>query len=148
MKNFLTTVILLMLIPMVMLKAEDKNKDKSVVGVWLSDSGNVKFKVYERDGKICGSIDWIKKVHLEGKTMLDEKNPNPALRHRNVVGLEVLSGFEYQGDNKYRNGTIYDPESGKTYKCLINLEGDIAKVRGYIGIPLLGKTVECTRVSE
>lgn len=131
---------------MVMLKAE--NKEKSVVGLWLSDSGNVKFKVYEKDGRIHGSIYWIKKVNVEGQTMIDSKNPNPDLRTKNVVGMEVLKGFEYIGDNKYRDGTIYDPESGKTYKCLINLEGDVAKVRGYVGIPLLGKTVECKRIFE
>lgn len=148
MKKFLTIITFLILIPMAFLRAEDKDKINSVQGVWLAEGGNVKFKVYEREGKIYGSIHWIKKVHEGGQVMLDHKNPNPSLRGRNVVGMEVLKGFEYTGKNTYKNGTIYDPESGKTYKCLINLDGDIARVRGYIGIPLLGKTVECTRVSE
>ena len=39
-------------------------------------------------------------------------------------------------------GKIMDPKNGETYKCYIEVEegGKKLKVRGYIGISLLGRT--------
>ena len=45
------------------------------------------------------------------------------------------------------NGRIYDPASGSTYTCQLALDGDDrARLRGYVGIPLLGRTTTWTRV--
>ena len=52
----------------------------------------------------------------------------------------MLSGFKYS-DGEYSGGTIYDPQSGKTYKSYMKLDGpDKIKLRGYVGISLFGKT--------
>ncbi len=56
------------------------------------------------------------------------------------MGLKLLENFKWTG-KKFDSGTIYDPDSGKTYKCKITFKGkDRIKVRGYIGISLLGET--------
>ena len=40
----------------------------------------------------------------------------------------------------YKDGTIYDPKSGKTYSCKMTIDGNKLKIRGYIGISLFGRT--------
>jgi len=68
----------------------------------------------------------------------------------------VLKGFSYDAsDDKWDGGTIYDPENGKTYKCVIRIADEKASngmtklnVRGYIGIPALGRTTVWVRVPK
>jgi uncharacterized protein (DUF2147 family) len=65
-----------------------------------------------------------------------------------LLGINNLLGFTYSGNSRYENGFIYDPENGKIYKCAINLEGNLLKVRGYIGISLIGRTNTWARVTN
>jgi uncharacterized protein (DUF2147 family) len=79
----------------------------------------------------------------------DEKNPDPALRDRPLVGLSLFAGFDYDGDGRWSGGTIYDPNSGKTYRCIVTIvDDDTLKVRGYVGVPLLGRTEIWTRKKD
>ena len=56
-------------------------------------------------------------------------------------------GFTYEGNSVYDNGTVYDPENGKTYKCIMTLENiNSLNVRGYIGFSFIGRTDVWTRV--
>ncbi|RZK99674.1 MAG: DUF2147 domain-containing protein, partial [Hymenobacter sp.] len=58
-----------------------------------------------------------------------------------------MQGFSYDGDDKWDNGKIYDPESGKTYSCYMKLESaNTMEVKGYIGFSLIGKSQTWTRV--
>ena len=51
------------------------------------------------------------------------------------------------GTTKPTSGTIYDPSTGNTYSCRLTLEGaDRLLLRGYLGIPLIGRTTTWTRV--
>lgn len=57
-----------------------------------------------------------------------------------IIGLVIIEKMELDND-EYNSGTILDPESGTTYKCLLALENsDKLKVRGYVGFSLLGRT--------
>ncbi len=71
---------------------------------------------------------------------LDQKNPDPALRNRSLCNLQIGRDFSIAGDTQATNGHLYDPESGKTYKGNIDLEGDTLKLRGYLGVSLFGRT--------
>ena len=75
----------------------------------------------------------------------DAKNPEESLKNRDVLGIELLTGFSYN-DNTYTDGKIYDPESGKTYDCKMTLTDNTLKVRGYIGISLFGRTETFERI--
>ena len=47
----------------------------------------------------------------------------------------------------WRNGTVYDPTSGRTYSAEARLDGsDRLRLRGYLGIRLLGRTTTWIRV--
>jgi uncharacterized protein (DUF2147 family) len=62
--------------------------------------------------------------------------------------LVLLSNFKFDGNDKWKGGDIYDPESGKTYSSYLYLKGkNILKVRGYVGISLFGRTETWTRTS-
>ena len=58
-----------------------------------------------------------------------------------VIGLRILWDLQKDGDG-WSGGTILDPASGKTYKCLVSVEdgGTKLKVRGFIGVSVLGRT--------
>jgi len=57
-----------------------------------------------------------------------------------IAGLVIIENLTEDGD-EFNGGTIMDPENGKTYKCYIELLDDgKLKVRGYLGISLLGRT--------
>jgi uncharacterized protein (DUF2147 family) len=57
------------------------------------------------------------------------------------VGLIILFGLKRNGE-EYQNGQILDPENGKLYASRLNVsdDGKQLQVRGYIGVPLLGRT--------
>ena len=76
----------------------------------------------------------------------DQHNPDPARRSQLLLGQTIFQGMKYDGDGKWSGGTIYDPDSGRTYKCrLVRLDHDRLQVRGFIGIALLGRSQVWTR---
>ncbi len=64
-----------------------------------------------------------------------------ALKDKPVDGMKILDGLTFDG-KKWTGGTILDPETGKTYKCYIEVVdgGERIKLRGFVGNPLLGRT--------
>ena len=118
----------------------------AILGKWLTAGGKSVVEIYKCDDAYCGKIVWLKEpLDKDGKEKLDTKNPDESKRNRKIVGLQILSGFKYKGENKWEGGKIYDPEKGKTYKCKAKLEGDNLKIRGYIGFSLIGRTTTWTR---
>lgn len=63
------------------------------------------------------------------------------LKNRPVQGLTILTGMKRSG-NEFKGGEILDPDSGDTYRCSMKLSADGQKLllRGYILVPLLGRT--------
>ncbi len=118
-----------------------------IEGVWLNEKKDAKIQIYKgTDGKFYGKIIWLKEPIKNGSTKLDEKNPKQNLKNQSIVGLVILKGCKKE-DNTYEDGTIYDPENGKTYDCTITHKGSILALRGYIGISLLGRTTKWERAS-
>lgn len=118
-----------------------------IVGVWLTENGKSKVEIYKKsDAKYYAKIIWLKDPKREdGTVKLDDKNPNPKLRTKPIVGLEILSGLVFD-DDEWEDGEIYDPESGKVYSCYLEFEGDKLKLRGYIGFSMIGRTSYWTKV--
>ncbi|MCC6371479.1 MAG: DUF2147 domain-containing protein [Bacteroidia bacterium] len=119
-----------------------------IIGVWQTGSGKGRVQITKYGDKYGGKIVWLKEPNDEnGKPKLDKKNPDVSKRQATTLGLNNLLGFKSTGKGKYEGGTIYDPENGKTYSCVMTLENDnVLKVRGYIGISLIGRTDTWTRV--
>jgi uncharacterized protein (DUF2147 family) len=127
-------------------RAQSAEEDR-VIGVWLTAEGKGKVEVYHCGEEFCGRIVWTRDSLKNGKPLVDDKNPNEALRNRPVRGLEIMRAFRYDGDDEWTGGKIYDPESGDEYSAKMMLQEDGTLVlRGYILIPLLGRSETWTRV--
>jgi uncharacterized protein (DUF2147 family) len=114
----------------------------AVLGNWLTEP---------KDGiiQITRSVAGLYEGRIVGGNQpgkLDSNNPDVAKRALPLRGQVILHDLKYDGDGKWVDGTIYDPQGGKTYRCKLELRGDgTLKVRGFIGISLLGKTQLWTR---
>ena len=119
-----------------------------VEGTWLSGDGDGWIEITHVGDGLSGIIKGSPNAG-DDRPDRDVKNPDPALRDRLLTGLELFRGFSYDGDGRWTGGTIYDPNSGKTYRCIITwVDKDTLKVRGYIGVPMLGRTETWRRVPD
>ncbi|HEX7966184.1 MAG TPA: DUF2147 domain-containing protein [Gammaproteobacteria bacterium] len=125
----------------------------AVLGSWLTAGGKARVSIEKHDGVYGGRIVWLKEPDypaddktMPGQPKVDRENPDKALQSRPIIGLSLIQGFKYAGDNVWADGKIYDPESGKLYSCKMTLMMDGSlEVRGYVGISLFGRTEIWTR---
>lgn len=137
---------MLLLFTAISLTGFAQNKD-AILGQWVNSTGEAHIDVFKKGVKYYGKIVWLKTEKDEkGIVKTDLKNPDERLRSKPILGMEMLRDFVYD-DGKYTDGKIYDPKSGKTYSCNMNIKenGDLS-MRGYIGISLLGRTEVWKRV--
>lgn len=112
-----------------------------IKGVWIPQQNKSRVEIFEKDGKYCGKIIWLKDIHnLKGEEICDLNNPVINHRRRHIVGMIFMWGFEFE-DGCWKNGNLYDPETGNTYTGVIRMSSeDVLLMRGYISIPLFGRT--------
>ncbi len=121
----------------------------SPLGVWTNTEKKATFEIYKCGDKLCGKIVTLTVPNdpATGKPKTDSMNPDPKLRNRPRLGLVFMQGFEYDDDNKWDDGKIYDPESGKTYSCYMKMNSaNSMEVKGYIGFSMIGKSQNWSRV--
>ncbi len=119
----------------------------SVTGKWYTEGNESIVEVYKVNDKFYGKITWLQEPNGDdGKPQLDTKNPDTAKRSQKIEGLVIMRNFTYKGGNKWADGKIYDPESGKTYSCEMTLDGNRLNVRGFVGVSALGRTSAWNRV--
>lgn len=122
-----------------------------ILGVWMNEDKDAHIEIFKRGDKYFGKLVWLKfPIDDEtGKPKTDKNNPDENLRTRPTLGLEILTDFVFDGDNRWEDGDIYDPKKGNTYSCYMKfVEEKKLKIRGYIGISLLGRTTYWTRVEN
>lgn len=115
----------------------------SPVGYWTT---------IDDDGKTASSIIQIyprgKKLYGKIVRLLNPREKDPRCtacdgprKNQRILGMEILRDFE-QDDDEWSGGYILDPRNGTEYKCYMELQdgGKRLKVRGYVGIALLGRT--------
>jgi uncharacterized protein (DUF2147 family) len=121
----------------------------AILGTWLTGSKKGHVQIYKQGKQYYGKIIWLKEP-IDPATDLpktDSKNPDAEKKKQPLLGLVNLRGFEYEGDQVWEEGKIYDPENGKEYSCKITLRNNnTLDVRGYIGISLIGRTDTWVRV--
>ena len=64
-----------------------------------------------------------------------------ALHGKPVVGMTIAWGLRHDSDD-WSGGRIMDPDNGKVYSARMTpgADGKTLEVRGYIGMPMLGRT--------
>lgn len=93
-----------------------------VTGTWSTVDDKSHVKIESCGGKFCGKIVWLKVPNNpEGKPKKDLNNTDEALRARPILGLELLSGFLPESKTEWEDGTIYNPEDGKTYSSTLTI---------------------------
>lgn len=121
------------------------NDPDIILGVWYNTEKDGKIEIFKEGDKYHGKLVWLKEPEEDGQPKLDKNNSEESKRSRPLKGLKLLRDFEYQA-GAWENGTIYDPKNGKTYSCTMKLKNhDVLEVRGYVGISLIGRSVEWTR---
>jgi uncharacterized protein (DUF2147 family) len=126
---------------------------QKIAGVWWNDKKTSKIEVKEENGKFVGTVIYINpEKYVNGEPEKDFNNPDPKLRSKSRLGLQILSGLKYNASAKeWQGGRIYDPDNGKTYDCFAWFESDPNKLflKGYVvGIKWLGRSTEWTRTTK
>lgn len=120
-----------------------------LLGVWEPSNGKARVKIEKVGSKFYGKIVWLREPNdpQTGQPKVDKNNPDQALRTTPLKGFRMLKDFVYSGKNEWTEGTIYDPENGSTYSCVIKMKDDnTLDIRGYIGVKTLGRTDEWKRL--
>jgi uncharacterized protein (DUF2147 family) len=93
-------------------------------GTWLVKEKTAVVKVERCEAGLCGLIGW---AQTPGP---DRNNPDPKLRDRNIVGMQIFS--MKAGQNRWE-GEIYNAQDGKTYKGSVALVGpNTLKIEGCV----------------
>ena len=111
-------------------------------GVWLTQAGDARVRVSKCGGGICGTIAGLRDPidPATGKTQVDDKNPDPNLRKRPMIGLPLFSGMQPVAAGKW-SGQIYNADDGSTYASSISVTGpDTLRVEGCVGALCGGET--------
>lgn len=121
------------------------------VGRWYAEGGAAQVEIAPCGEALCGRVVWLRSPFDEhGCGLHDRYNDDPSLRARPIVGLEILRDLRRseRDPRVWERGAIYDPTSGRTYACRLTVldDGDRLELRGYLGVPLLGRTTTWIRV--
>jgi uncharacterized protein (DUF2147 family) len=120
-------------------------------GLWKTIDDETKVekslvRITDSGGVLSGKVEKILSDQADAKCTecSDERKDKP------VMGMTILRGIKPDANEKgsWVGGDILDPNNGKIYKVLLKLVegGKKLDVRGYIGMPMLGRTQTWHRV--
>ena len=119
--------------------------EASPIGLWknvddVSGKPRALVRISESNGALLGRIEKVFPAPNEDPNPRCEKCEG-ANKNAPVVGLTILSGLTKAGE-EYVGGQILDPDNGKVYSSKVQLtdNGKKLSVRGYIGVPMLGRS--------
>ena len=140
MKKYLFTAITILFVPLFLYAQADK-----IEGTWFNEEKTSTIEVTKgADGKYTGEINWLEEPNEDGKPKVDSENSDPKLATRPIMGLVIVKNFVYNSKKeRWVEGSIYDPDNGKTYDCFAWFEDgdfDTLYLKGYVaGIKVLGR---------
>ena len=149
MKKLLFSLFLLIFASSLFIQAQNSADD--IKGYWLTEKGTSQIYIYKaKNGKYYGKIAWLEEPNEFGAPKKDKENPDPKLKEKPLLDLLLLKSFDFdKKGNEWENGTIYDPESGKTYDCYMWFEDgaeDKLQIKGYVmGMRFMGRETTWTR---
>jgi uncharacterized protein (DUF2147 family) len=117
--------------------------DDSILGMWQNIEGTACFDFYKAGGEYRA-----RQFGLLYPDPVDTLNPVDSLKTRRLYGATVLTGLLYDAKkNRWEKGLVYNCENGRTYSCLCTMtdSGKKLRLRGYLGISVLGITKNWVR---
>jgi len=89
-------------------------KEDDIVGVWLTPGKEpAKIQIFKSGEKYFGKIMWLKYPEENGKPKLDNNNPDKTKRSNQVIGLVILKGFQFDGDDEWEDGKFMTRKTAK-----------------------------------
>ncbi len=119
----------------------------NILGDWWTEGKKAKVRIYKEEGRYAGEVIWLKASADNNRIIRDANNEIESLKDRPLIGIDLIEGFTFKAP-QWVGGKVYDPEKGKSYDCILKLDGDQLEVRGYMKMPLFGKSVFWKRVNE
>lgn len=131
-------------------KLSAQTKMDDILGKWIATDKSVKVQIYKEAGTFKAKVIWYDIKLGSGKPMhasVDQRNPNPNMRNRKIIGMEVLDDLHYNATKqRWENGKIYDASSGRTWDSYVEIKEDGKLiVRGYWKWQWIGKTLHFER---
>ena len=130
--------------------SQELNHSEPIEGKWISEDGKVIVEVFKYENTYRGKVVWFSDGGNKDDPMAlrtDKYNPDPSLRQRKLIGLEVLTGLTYNNEEgEWQDGKIYDALTGKTWSASASLaDNGNLNVRGFWHFEFLGKTMTFIR---
>jgi uncharacterized protein (DUF2147 family) len=143
-------IFLILVSVVIFAKANAQNNADQILGKWMSAENDLKVEVFKENGQFRAKVIWF--ACLAGHTMsefYDTENPNAALRNRPWLGLQVLNNLSFDGKTEWKNGSIYDPNSGHTFSSVCRLKNaNTLTVRGFWMYEWIGKNMTFYKAEE
>lgn len=117
----------------------------TVLGYWREPGGSV-IRIAPCEQRLCVVIARLRTRN--DPPLTDMHNPDPKLRNRPLCGLTIGEGFVEVDPQHARGGHLYDPRSGRTYSGEMTAEGNLLRLRGYLGLRIFGRTETWVRASQ
>lgn len=152
MKKILSAITFIAMAMATIVQSAPVDEADRIAGVWTPGHGNARVEIVRTGDTYSGSIIWLRH-EIDPDTGLPRTNtmsPDPAKVDEPLMGLGIVHGFQYKGRDRWEDGRIYDPESGRTYCGRITLvDDDHLRLRGNIcGLSLFGRNDTWTRYDE
>ena len=122
-----------------------------ILGKWISTDKSVAVNVYREGNAFKAKVIWFDERLGSGtpmNTRHDTHNPNPKMRNRKIIGMDILQNLDYDSsDQRWENGKIYDASSGRTWDTFAEIKKDgLLYVRGFWKFTWIGKSIYFTRI--
>lgn len=128
-----------------------QSESDGILGEWYTAEKDAVVTIFLDGETISGKTTWMEEPNeSNGNPKLDKQNPDENLRNRKRLGLKIMEGFVYKGNNIWEDGKIYKPSNGKTYGGTGTLiDNNTLELEGYlISLPFIGKTSTWTRKTK
>lgn len=142
---FNTTLKTSMLMALLAIAGGASAANDSPVGAWKTiDDATGKPKsivrITDNGGVLQGKIEKLFRGPEENQNPVCDKCTG-ANKDQPIIGLTILTGLKKDG-KEWTGGEITDPASGKVYKSKAELAegGSKLQVRGYVGVPMFGRS--------
>jgi len=122
------------------------------VGVWKTiddktKSERAQVRITEAGGVFSAKIEKLLAADAKQDAVCDKCSDDR--KDKPMIGLEIMRGVKKASDdNTWDGGTILDAAEGKIYKVRVQTAegGKKLEVRGFVGMPMLGRTQTWLRV--
>ncbi len=111
---------------------------RAVIGSWWTQDKDGVVQIAPCGSGLCGSVVGVTDFAADGSAPKD-------LHGHSRCHLQIIPDGKVEADGTW-DSHITNPDDGKVYTITLRVEEDgRLRMRGYIGIPLFGRTVFWTR---